>query len=180
MSYSAPTKPVEDSISKVNDEIAVGDDLEFQSKWWRFERVLWVLFIIIVICDLAGLFGRGYLAQAKARSSDGKMELEYERVERFRTPSILTVHLGPGSIRDRQLRLWVDQSLVKPLGNQRIIPQPSESLLDGRGIIYTFPVTSTLSSIQFALEPGAPGLYKIAMRVMGSPDLVERHIIVVP
>jgi hypothetical protein len=33
-------KPVEHTIEKVNDEIAVGSDLEFQRRWWRFERVI--------------------------------------------------------------------------------------------------------------------------------------------
>ena len=54
MPSQAPTKPVEDTISKVNDEIAVGSDLEFQRKWWRFTHLIWIVFTAIVIADLLG------------------------------------------------------------------------------------------------------------------------------
>jgi hypothetical protein len=50
------TKPVQDSVAKVNDEVAVGEDLDFQRKWWRFENAAWVFFTLIIILDLGGLF----------------------------------------------------------------------------------------------------------------------------
>ena len=59
------TKPVEDSVAKVNDEIAVGEDLEFQRKWWRFENIAWIFFALIIVLDVAGLFGRGRLCQGR-------------------------------------------------------------------------------------------------------------------
>lgn len=32
-----PTEPVQDSIPKINDELAVGTDMEFQDRWWRLK-----------------------------------------------------------------------------------------------------------------------------------------------
>jgi hypothetical protein len=62
------TKPVEDSVARVNYEVAVGEDLEFQRKWWKFENAAWVLFTLIIIIDLLGVFGRGPVAKAKHRT----------------------------------------------------------------------------------------------------------------
>jgi len=168
MSTGSLTKPIEDSISKVNDEIAVGSDLEFQHKWWRFTRVMWAVFTVIVIADLLGCFGRGPLANAHMRTSDGTMDIKYERIERFSTPSMLRIQLGQNAIHAGKIQLWVGESLVKPLGNQRVIPQPLTSSVGDGGVLYTFAATALPASVAFALEPSAPGIYDANIRVPGS------------
>src|SRR3954469_4791059 len=55
---SQPTKPVDNPLSKVNDEIDVGADLEFQQRWWRFEKAIWSVFTALIAIDLVGAFGR--------------------------------------------------------------------------------------------------------------------------
>ncbi len=52
MAAKSFSQPVEESVSKVNDEIAVGEDLDFQRKWWRFEKFVWILFSLIIVLDL--------------------------------------------------------------------------------------------------------------------------------
>jgi len=84
--HHPPTQPVTDSVTKVNDEIAVGSDLRFQHRWWRFERTMWVVFVIIVVLDALGTFGRGWAANAQEKTHDGTMDVKYERIERFRPP----------------------------------------------------------------------------------------------
>ncbi len=96
------TEPVVDSVPKVNDELAVGEDLEFQRKWWRFENAVWIFFALLILLDLLGVFGRGPLANARAETSDGSMQIQYERVERFSTPSLLTIRFGASAIRDQK------------------------------------------------------------------------------
>ena len=166
----ARTKPVEDSVPKINDELAVGSDLEFQHRWWRWENRIWILFAAIVVADLLGCFGRGPLAKAHARTNDGTMNITYERIERFGTPSILMVKFGPNASRDGKVQIWASDNLVKELGNQRIVPQPDASTLDGHGIMYTFQSTSHPDSIQFALEPSSPGIFPLTLRVAGAEE----------
>ena len=173
------TKPVEDTVGKVNNELAVGADLNFQRKWWRFEFAVWIFFTILVIMDLLGCFGRGYLANAQQRTSDGSMDAQYERVERFGTPSVMTVKFGPSAIRDGKLQLWVSENLVKKLGAQRVVPQPSESVIGGGGILYTFPSTAIPATVEFAFQPASSGLTDLAMRVPGM-DEMKMKIFVMP
>jgi hypothetical protein len=166
-----PTEPVQDTVPKVNDEIAVGSDLRFQYRWWRFERTIWTLFLAIVIADIIGVFGRGPLAKAHSRTQDGTVDLQYERVERFSTPSIMTVKFGPNAVHDGKVQLWVSESIIKQLGNQRIIPQPETSVIGQNGILYTFPAMSTPASAAFALEPVSAGAFHLAMRCPGAETL---------
>ncbi len=165
MPYTPETNPIEDTVPQVDNEVAVGEDLEFQRKWWKFERAIWILLTIILVLDLLGAFGRGYLANHRVRTQNGALEVKYERVERFKAPSILTVNLGPQAIHDGKLQLWTSESLVTDLGNQRVIPQPLISRVGDGGTLYTFETTQDPITIQFALEPGKLGLQKLAIRV---------------
>lgn len=171
MASHPQTKPVKDSVPKVNDEIAVGSDLEFQRKWWRFTRIIWLVFTAIIIADLLGCFGRGIVAKAHAGTTDGTMEVTYDRIERFSTPSILRVRFGPAAIHDSKVQLWASDSLTKTLGNQRVVPQPEASVIGGGGFLYTFPVTTLPAEVEFALEPMAPGIYQLALKVPNAEPL---------
>jgi hypothetical protein len=173
------TGPVEDSIGKVNDEVAVGEDLDFQRKWWRFENAAWVVFALIIILDLAGLFGRGPIAKAERRSTDGRFDVKYERIERTDSPSILTVQFAQSAIQNGKIQLYVSNSLVKQLGTQRVIPAPQDTVIGEGGLTYTFPASRSPASVDLALQPSGPGIYNFTIGVVGSPP-VQARVVVVP
>ena len=171
--------PVEDSVAKVNDEVAVGEDLEFQRKWWRFENVAWVVFTLIIVLDLAGLFGRGPIAKAERRSADGSIDVKYERIERTDSPSILTIQFAQSAIQNGKVQLYVSNSLVKELGTQRVIPAPQDTIVGEGGLTYIFPVSRPPASVDLALQPSGPGIYSFTVRVVGGQPVVAK-IVVVP
>ncbi len=171
--------PVEDTVPKVNNEIAVGEDVEFQRRWWSFERGVWILFALIVALDLAGAFGRGPLAHARMRTADGAMDVKYERIERTGTPSVLSIQFSPAAIHDGKVQFWVSESMLEQLGNQRIAPQPAISTVGQGGVLYTFPATAGSASAVLALRPSAPGIFPFTLRVLGSPEL-HANIFVMP
>jgi hypothetical protein len=171
--------PVRDSIAKVNDEIEIGENLDFQRKWWRFENVVWVVFTLIIVLDLAGLFGRGPIAKAERRSADGTIDVKYERIERTDSPSILSIQFGPSAIQEGKIHLFVSESLVKELGAQRVVPAPLESLVGNGGLTYTFPASRLPASVDLALEPSGPGLYAFTIGVTGAAP-IHAKVFVVP
>ena len=173
------TRPVADSVAKVDGDIAVGEDLDFQRKWWRFENGAWFAFSIIILLDLAGAFGRGPLAKAKLQASDGSAQVHYERIERTNSPSILTVQFAPSAIHDGKIELYVSDSLVKALGTQRVIPAPQSSLIGNGGITYTFPASVTPASVDMALQPSGPGVFGFKVGVVGSQTM-QAKVFVVP
>jgi hypothetical protein len=171
--------PVKESVAKVNDEIEVGENLDFQRKWWRFENVAWVLFTIIIVLDIAGLFGRGPIAKADRRSADGTIDVKYERIERTDSPSIITVTFGSSAILNGVVKLYISESLVKGLGTQRVVPSPIESAVGNGGLTYTFPASRVPASVDLALEPSGPGLYDFTIGVVGAAP-VHAKVFVVP
>jgi hypothetical protein len=173
------SKPVEDSVAKVNDEVAVGEDLDFQRKWWRFENAAWVVFTLIIVLDLCGLFGRGPIAKAERRSADGAIDVKYERIERTNSPSILTIQFAQSAIQNGKIQLYVSNSLVKQLGTQRVIPAPQDTVIGEGGLTYTFPASRTPASVDLALQPAGPGIFDFTVGVAGGQP-VHAKIVVVP
>jgi hypothetical protein len=115
-----------------------------------------------------GVFGRGWFAKAERKTADGSMDVKYERIERFRTPSLLAVQFGPAAIHDGKIQLWASESLVKPLGAQRIIPEPVNSAIGDGGILYSFAATNNPAAVEFAMEPASAGVFHLILRVPGS------------
>jgi hypothetical protein len=173
------TKPVEDSVPKSGDKVAVGEDLEFQRKWWRFERIIWSFFVLIIVCDLLGLFGSGWLAKAKRATPDKAFTLNYERVERTSTPSVMTLHFSQSAIEDGHIEVFVSDSIVKGLGAERVSPEPAVSAIGGDGITYEFSATQSPADVQFSLEPGYPGPHRFRIQLRGEPP-IDASVFVVP
>ena len=180
MSQKVPfSRPIEDSVPKVDNAIAVGEDLDFQRKWWKFETWSWRFFCVILLADLLGLFGRGFLAKAERNTADGTLAVKYERIERASTPSIMTIHFGPSSIRNGEIHLYVSNSLLKGLGTQRVAPQPATSVIGKDGVTYMFPATTLPATVDLALEPSFPGLHHFSIQVPGG-ESVRASIFVLP
>ncbi len=173
------TRPVENSVARVNDEVAVGENLDFQRKWWRIENVAWVIFTLIIVLDLSGLLGRGPLAKAERRTTDGTIEVKYERIERSESPSIMTIQFGQSAIHNGKIQLYVSNSLVKPLGTQRVIPAPQETIIGDGGLTYTFPVSKPPASVDLELQPAEPGVFDFTVGVVGA-EQVHGKVGVVP
>jgi hypothetical protein len=172
--------PVIDSVPKVNHEVAVGEDLEFQRKWWAFEKLVWTFFGVVLLLALLGVFGRGWLAKAERRSADGGLTLKYDRIQRTGTPSDLSVIFGPNAIRNGQVRLFVSESVINKLGAQRISPQPAKSTLGDGGVVYTFEANGRPATVVFALEPSGPGSFAYRVGLPDAGSAVQGKVVVVP
>jgi hypothetical protein len=173
------TTPVTQSAPRVNNEIEVGEDLEFQRKWWRFENLVWILFTLIIVLDMAGLFGRGPIAKAERHAADGTIDVKYERIERTDSPSILTIDFGPSAIHDGKIKLFISESLVKGLGTQRVVPAPTETTIGEGGLTYTFPASKPPAAVDLALQPSGPGIYHFKIAVTNA-EPIQAKIFVVP
>lgn len=171
-------KPVEDSVQKVNQEVAVGEDLDFQRVWWKFERVVWSLFLLIIAADIAGLFGRGPLSHAHMENRS--IRVKYERIARYGTPSMVSVAFQPSALQpDGKFHLFVSESLVNELGTERVIPSPESTVIGNGGLSYTFPATPGKATAQFALQPAKPGSSDFTVEVPGDAPL-HAHVFVMP
>lgn len=173
------TEVDENAVPKVDDAVAIGEDLTFQEHWWTFERIIWSFFVLVLIADALGAFGQGWLAKATAGGPSNGLVLKYERIERATTPSQLEVNFEPSVTTDGAHHLFVSDSVIGDLGAQRIAPQPSTSQIGNGGVTYTFPTTGGASRVLIQLEPAKIGVHPFVVQVPGYPA-VETRVVVLP
>ena len=166
-------------VPKVDDAIAVGEDLAFQERWWTFERVIWSLFVLILIADVLGAFGAGWLAHVQVDDPATAMHVHYDRVMRTGTPTSIALQFAPDAASNGAVKLIVSDSFIKKLGAQRVIPQPQTSAITSGSMVYTFPSGEMPGEVDFELQPSAPGLYHFTLQVPGH-TAVTRSVVVVP
>src|SRR4051812_24094257 len=99
--------------------IEIGFDEAFERKWLRFEHIVWVLMIATLMVGLAGGFGRGPAVRGQA--SGAPIDVEYERVVRYQTPTEITIKSTSEHGIDR---LFLGRDLVDRLKLQTVTPQP--------------------------------------------------------
>ena len=166
------TKPVgDDDVPKVDGALAVGEDVEFQRRWWRFETIIWIVFSLILVADLAGLLGRGPLANRQRHTADNTLTLKYEGLQRANTSSIMTILPGANGLHDGKFQLFVSDSIVKQLGAQRVIPQPESSVIGSGGVTYTFATAALPMVIQIELKPSFIGHHDFTVGVPGGQPI---------
>lgn len=175
----APGRKAASGVSRVNDELAAGYDEDFESWWWRVEIGVWVVLSICILAGLLGLTGRGVLAKHLRRTSDAGLEVKYERVARYKTPTIIQIRLSPAVFQGKTAYLWVNRAIIEDMGTQRIIPQPLTSYPGENGIGYVFPVQEAGQPlfISLAEEPSRPGIFEQEMKTDPKHDLFMRVVI---
>ena len=178
MATEEETRPVTVSGSK-SRAVAVGEDMAFQQRWWKFERFTWAFFGLILLADVSGLLGRGPLSKAEAHTPDGSLHLKFERVERANTPSIMTLTPGPSALENGSFKVFVSDSIVKELGAQRVVPQPVTSTVGDGGVTYNFSAAALPITVQIALQPSFVGSHPFRIGVPGH-DSVTGKVLVLP
>ena len=120
-----------------------------------------------MVLGFIGCFGRGPVAKKEYKTADGSLNVRYERVARFGTPSVIRAAFSPDTVKDGRVRIWASGDLIRSLGAQRVVPQPAESVLSAGGVSYTFPAASPPLSVEFSLQPSQPGMHHLTLQVPG-------------
>lgn len=165
--------PIHDhDVAKVDNELAIGFDPGFESKWGIAERISWVVMVALVAAGLCGFFGRGPWSKRTVNDPDAGITVEYEKMMRYKTPAMLVVRFHPDAAQEQHLVLHIGKNLVQRLGEQRVIPQPAGSTPEKDGISCVFPMSAAggrISQVSFALQPDFVGRTRIEIGIPGRP-----------
>jgi hypothetical protein len=117
----------------------VREDMRFQDRFWRWERVAWLILTLIAAVGLSGALGVGPLSWTKA--SAGPLTVHYERFQRATRLSRFTFEVAQHGAAD--LRLHLNTTFQKNFEISDIQPRPSQSGAGPDGL-----------DLSFASEPG--------------------------
>jgi hypothetical protein len=153
--------------------LEIDQDLDFQRKEWRVERIAWAALTIIVLLALLGLFGTGPLSSATASSDDDGLVLDYERFVRHDGEASLDIQVSPDQVSEGEIELWISTAYLDKVRIESISPQPDEVRGEGDRQVYVFLAEAPNApvSITFNLSPDRMGRYSGEMGIVDGPAI---------
>ena len=149
-------------------DIDLADDISFQERTWRVQRVGWVVMALLVAAALAGAFAWGPLSRAEAQGEG--LRIEYERFERYQAPSEIRVRLTAESVADGGVVLVLDGNYTERVPLERVDPEPERSAPTVGGHVLYFPVPRDTppGTVLFQIRPQRVGLVRGQIGIAGA------------
>jgi hypothetical protein len=166
----------------VNDEIEVGYNARFETRWYRAEWAGRGIMVLYVLAAVLGLLGRGPLSHHTKTTPSRQFALDYEPIARFGTDTQLTFHLADpgGEPGQHQARLFIGNTVEEPLGLTRVLPQPVATIVskEGETLVFDVPPGETDAQVRIVVEPSQSGLVHATARA--GDDRIDWTQIVLP
>jgi hypothetical protein len=145
-------------------------DVSHERAVWKIEHWGWAMFALILLSALAGVFGDGPVARAKARNA--AIGVEYDRLVRYQAPSTLKVRLARSG-NSSMPALSVSQSFIERVEVQHITPEPERVKGAHNSLIYIFDVAQTNEEITVTIgyKPRAYGKTAVRLGRLDGPQL---------
>ena len=153
-----------------SNSLQLHEDLGFQRREWRAQRLgSWAL-TLFVVAAAAGLFGSGPLSRVRATTPDGSLSVEYERFVRRGAGLRLVVHHDAPASGAVELRL--DRAYVDGLRIERVTPEPETIDVGATDVVFTFSTSSaTALAIIIDAEPLHAGRLSAQVRTSAGQPL---------
>jgi hypothetical protein len=148
----------------------IDEDLEFQHRMWRFERVGWFGIAAVLLAAVVGLFGHGPLSRATVdvpdpAGPDRGFMLHYDRFGRAHSESHFVFSRTAGAPGSVTFSLWLSGDYLNHVEVLRITPDPVSQELVSDGVRYHFRSHDGPQRLIFRFKPERGGLLSGAFRL---------------
>ena len=131
----------------------IDQDLNFQEREWRWERISWIVIASIMIAGLMGLFGHHPFARVRSQTPNGQVVIDYERFGRYDSSGQIFIKSAPAHGQDNMVHVWLDAEYLDAINVVSVSPWPlrGEAREGQRAFVFRTdgtPFSATLS-IQF-------------------------------
>lgn len=124
-------------IQRVGD-LEIDQDLRFQRRDWRAQRIGRTLLLLVIVGALFGAFGRGVLSHGRAASADGRLEVEYERIVRHGANARVVLRVRGAAPADSSVEVWLDAAYASGLTVEHMTPEPELARTAADRLVYRF------------------------------------------
>lgn len=147
-----------------------GQDLQFQRRFWRAERIAWVAYVLLLVAALLGLTGGGGpLSHANAETPYGT--IDYPQVSRWQAADDLSVRFAGGAS-----EVTLGEDFVELFAIESIQPQPDSATATADGIQYSFS-SSAGGAVIFNLRARRPAFFRAGAVRLGDAEVRVRPLI---
>lgn len=120
--------------------LQIDQNERFQRREWRFERIGWGILGVFVLAGLVGLLGTGPLSWAAARSEQGLVTVEYQRIAHHEADDSVSLVFAADAAEEGTISVELTGSWVAGVDMQGISPQPVEERAVPGGVVFDIAV----------------------------------------
>jgi hypothetical protein len=144
------------------------DDIQFEKRWFRFERTAWVGMSLILLAACLGFTGPGPLTKAEARDGSDRLRVEYPRIVHAQAMHELWVELQPSATREGRAIVILKGALTGTGLLPTALPPPSSQESSQGALRWTFDMApGSQSRILVQARPVRPGKIHSQIEVEG-------------
>lgn len=160
-------------------DLQVPEDLDFEQRSWRVERVGWVILSLIMTAAFVGLLGDGPISAATAGAEGTPLQVQYGRFARHRAPVQMAIKLQPGAVPGDEARVWVDQQYLDGVELQNAMPEPESVEVGPDRYVYVFKLSEPGAGAEFSFDliPVRIGIRQVRVGIDGGPELRFTQIV---
>jgi len=147
----------------------IAEDMDFQVRNWRAERIGWILMAIVVVAGLFGLFARGPVSDGRIARGTA-LAVEYERFAHTTARTYFTIRIARPSTPEVHLRL--SRAFVETYDIEVLQPPPLRATAGPSGLelMVTRPGAGDLA-VDIAARPRRFGRASLAVGVEGQASV---------
>lgn len=136
-------------------ELEINQDVTYQEREWRTERLGWALLILLILVAVAGLFGNGPLSWTTVTTPDEALEVSYERFGRRGGSQDLTLRATSRSAENGEWHIEISSSYLASLEVSSITPEPESVEMVEGAARYNFSQATADADLEviFAVMP---------------------------
>ena len=161
------------------EDIEAGCDPQFERHWWRIQRIIWSILVLVLLAGVVGLFGHGPLSEATVHPPGSQVQVHYDRLARRETPSLLKLTLEKAVVASGEVRIHLNRALLDQMELKQIVPPPlsTEPLSDGARFIFQTDPTRDSAILCFIENPTVPGFVDGVITIEGAEPVHIRQFV---
>jgi len=157
--------------------LQLDQDIRFQYRHWRLERLGWVCIALVICAGLLGAFGHHPLARKIEQTPDKRLLVEYDRYARYDSSVEFRVTVEPDQHTAAELRLWFDQEYLDSVKVLGVSPLPIRGEAgDGRRA-FVFQKDGSRFTAIFFLQFQRAGIVRGTLRANEEDTLSFHHVV---
>ncbi len=154
-------------------DLEISEDMAFQRRSWKAERMSWAILTLLLLAALLGLFSVGPLSITTGIDPGRLFSLDHERFLRFKAPSELRLHLEPEATAKQTVTIRLSGDMARGVELVNIQPEPEGMAATADGIEIEFRISDPgePAEIVFGILPHRMGRLEGAIGLAGEAPL---------
>lgn len=145
--------------------LEISEDLSFQEREWKVQRLAWLVMLVVIILALLGLFSTGPLSSTHQQSEDGSLQIDYQRFVRHDGRTTFSASVDGEHATNGEIEVWITTDYLERVNLQSINPQPDEVRDDGDRRIMVFLTDDPSADLSVALSIRPQEMWRLSGEV---------------